>query len=198
MGEAGQQRLVAAHARVMFHIAGLRQPDDGLDEQVGLDLLSGPQRQLVVRPVDGAPRVKCHHPAPAQAGEFGPELRRRQPQGSEVVVDRQIDALEGTAHVVVVALLQEVSDTGVLAVRRAEDALGLRLAVGLPDVRYVERRQHHALGVAQRQAGAPTDRSRDGLRNIQRDRHGPERAVGQPHRFAHRLVVLPAQESAER
>lgn len=50
--------------------------------------------------------------------------------------------------------VEEVGDAGVLAAGGAEHRLGLRLAVGPPDVLHVEDGQHHALGVAQGQTVA--------------------------------------------
>ena len=48
-----QQRLIAAHPGVVIDIARLGHADDRMDQQVGLELAGGAQRQLVVSAVHG-------------------------------------------------------------------------------------------------------------------------------------------------
>jgi hypothetical protein len=65
-------------------------------------------------------------------------------------------------------------------------------------VRRLEDRERHALGVAQRQpAGGHRLRGELG-RHVERDRHRPQRAVGEAQRIAHRCVVVLGHETRER
>ncbi len=80
----------------------------------------------------------------------------------------------------------------------AEDELGLLVPIGPEELGDVERAQHHALGVAQRQAAADADLGRLVLGYVQGDGDGPQRAVGQAHALADALVVLLAEEAPQR
>ncbi len=80
-----------------------------------------------------------------------------------------------------------------------EDRLGLGLPIGLPDVFDVQHGQHHALGIAQGDlAAARLQRLGEIFGHIERDRHGPEHAAGQPHVAADAFVVGAIHESAQR
>ena len=73
------------------------------------------------------------------------------------------------------------------------------LAVGLPDVFHAEHGEHHALGVAQSDlAAAGRQFLGEIFRDIQRDRHGPKRAVGQPHVLTHAFIVGAVHEPTQR
>jgi hypothetical protein len=92
----------------------------------------------------------------------------------------------------------QVVDAWVLGVRRAEDLLGLGPPVGLVHVVDVQHGQHHALGIAQRELGADVQSGRGLGVDVERDRHGPQRAVRQPHVGAHALVLLLGHEPTQR
>jgi hypothetical protein len=67
-----EHRLVAADAGVVIDVPRPGHPHHRVDQQVRLGLPGGPQRQLLVRPVERIPRLERHHAAPAQAAELGP------------------------------------------------------------------------------------------------------------------------------
>ncbi len=73
---AGQERLIAAHARVVVDVAGLGHAHHRVDQQVGLDLLGGPERQLLMGPVHRVPGLEGNDPAPAEPGEVLAQLGR--------------------------------------------------------------------------------------------------------------------------
>ena len=126
MGVAVHDRLVAADPRVVVDVTRLGHADDGMDEEVGLHLLGRPQGELVVGTVQRVAGLEGDHPAPAQAGELGPQLRRRAAQRRVVVVGGQLDALQGAGQVVGVRPLEQVGDARMGGVGRPEDPLGLR------------------------------------------------------------------------
>ena len=63
----------------------------------------------------------------------------------------------------------------------AEDALGLHRLVRRPLVGDRHDGEDHALGVAQRNVLPRLDLGRESFRDVERDRHRPERAVREPH-----------------
>ena len=147
-----QQRLVAPDARVVVDVAGLRHPHDGMNEQARLDLLRRAQGQLLVGAVHGVAGLERHHPRPPQPREGVPQLGRGVPQLLVVVERHRVHALDASPDVRRRGALEEVGGAGVLAVGGAEHRLGLRLAVGAPEVLDMKDGEHHALGVAQGQA----------------------------------------------
>jgi hypothetical protein len=64
-----QHVLVAAHARVVIHVAGARHSDHGVNEQVRFRVARGTQRQLVVRTMHRIAGLERHHLAPSQLAE---------------------------------------------------------------------------------------------------------------------------------
>ena len=152
--EALEHRLVAAHAGVVVEVARLGHADDRMDEEIGLRLLGGGERQLAVRAVHRVAGLERHHPAPAAAGQLLPHLGRGEAQGPEVVMGGELQAFEAAGEGDPPLALVEVGDAGVLAVGGAEDRLGDGLAFALPGLLDFERREHDAFGVAQRQRRA--------------------------------------------
>ncbi len=116
----------------------------------------------------------------------------------EVVVHRELDGFDAATHVDRMGGVHQVVDGRVLRVRRAEHELGLTLPVGTPHVLDVEHGEHHALVVAQRHALAGCQLLGSGLRDVEGDRHRPQRAVGEPHRLADRVVLALGEEAAQR
>ena len=84
------------------------------------------------------------------------------------------------------------------AVEGAEDRLGGRRNVELPDVLDAQRGEQQSLGIAQRERRAGRQLRGQVRRDVEGHRHRPERAVGEPHRVAHRFVVGSAHEAGER
>ncbi len=198
VGIALQHPLVAAHAGVVVDVARLGHAHDRVDQQVGLELAGRPQGELEVGPVHRVAGLEGHHLPPAEPLEARPHLARRVTQADEVVVRRQLQALEAAADGDVVGALVEMRDPGMGAVEGAVDRLGLGLAVDRPDVLDGQRRQHDALGVAQRQPVAGGQSFGRLLGDVEGDRDGPQLAAGEPHLVAGRLEVGAAHEARER
>ena len=76
--------------------------------------------------------------------------------------------------------------------------LGFGLAIGLPDVFDFDHGEHHAFGIAEGDLVALLELVGEFLGDVERDRHRPERAVGEPHLVADRFVVGLAHEAGER
>ena len=126
------------------------------------------------------------------------ELRGRVAQVPERVVRRKLDALERAAHVDRMRLMHHVEDGGVLDAGGSEHRLGLGLLVRRPHVRDGHYGQHHALGVAERQAVAGLQAVGDLLGDVEHDRHRPQRAVRQAHVATDAVVVGLPEEALKR
>jgi hypothetical protein len=79
----------------------------------------------------------------------------------------------------------------------AEDHASLGRAVRSPDLLDVQNSQQGTLWVAQGKRPV-TKVADDGFRHVKHDRDRPERAVGEPHGGAGRLVVGSAEEPLQR
>jgi hypothetical protein len=79
----------------------------------------------------------------------------------------------------------------------AEDHASLGRAVRSPDLLDVQNSQQGTLWVAQGKRPV-TEVADDGFRHVKHDRDRPERAVGEPHGGADRLVVGSAEEPLQR
>ena len=88
LGIGLQQVLVAAHAREVVDVAGLRHADDGMDQQVRFDVLRRAERELLVRAVHRIARLERHDPAPAELLKAIAKLLRSIAQVLEIVVNR--------------------------------------------------------------------------------------------------------------
>ena len=117
-GVVGEDRLVAAHPGVVVDVARLGHPHHRVDEQVGADLGRGPHGQLDVGAVHRVAGLEGDDLGPAQLGELGAELRRGPAQVGEVVVDGQLEALDGPADVPGVAPVEQIADAGVARIGR--------------------------------------------------------------------------------
>ena len=86
LGIGLDQVLVAAHAREVIDVAGLRHADDGMDQQVRLDLLRRAERELLVRAVHRIARLERDDAAPAELLKAIAQLLRSVAQVLEIVV----------------------------------------------------------------------------------------------------------------
>ena len=197
---AVQQRLVAAHPRVVIDVPRLGHPHDGVDQQVRLRLLGRAQGQLLVGAVHRVAGLEGDHLRPTQLAELRPELGRTVPQQPVVVVRDGRDARHPSAHVAGAHRVQQMRHARVLGVRGAEHRLGLRLTVRPPHVLDRQCGDHDALLVAQGEARAWGELAGEVLRDVQRDRDRPQRAalVREPHLRADPLVVGARHETGER
>ena len=89
-GNFDSSNLIAAHARVVVHVARLGHAHYGMDQQVGLDLLGGAEGEFHVRAVHGIAGLEGDHTPPAQAGKFGAQFGRSQTQSAKIVVRRDL------------------------------------------------------------------------------------------------------------
>ena len=173
-----RQKLVAADAREVVHVAGLCHAHRGVKQKIGFNLLGRAERKFLVRAMHGIARLEGNDPAPAQARELRTQLRRGQAQGTEIVVGRTLQALEGPPHIPGIRLVDSIVGAGMRLAGGAEHALGFGGTIGLPYVLDVQNREHHALAVAQRNLAA-AGRQRLGklFGDVERDRHRPQNAA---------------------
>ena len=69
-----EHRFVAAHAGKMIDVAGLCEPNNGVDQQVGLRFAGRTERQFLVGAVQGVAGLKGHNLAPAHFAEIGAQF----------------------------------------------------------------------------------------------------------------------------
>ena len=172
------QGAVAADARVVVDVAGLGDADDRVDQEPAADLLGRALGQLFVGAVQRVAGLEGDHLRPAERLEVLAKLGGGPPQLGEIVVGRGPQHLEPAGRVMA-RLAVEIGDRGMLGVGRAVGAPGLGLLVELVDLLDVQEGEEVAVDVAERQRLPLGDAVAGGHR--QRDRQGPERAVGQPH-----------------
>src|SRR5438876_11546065 len=93
-------------------------------------------------------------PAPAQTREFGPEFSGSKPQSADVIMRRHLKALDAAADIPRVGLVHYKVRAGMRLAGAVEDRLGFSFAIRLPDVLDVQRGQHDAFGIPQRDLAA--------------------------------------------
>src|SRR3954451_14465367 len=108
----------------MVDIARLRHADDGMDEQVSSLFLRGTERKLVMRTVHRIAGLEGDDLRPASLAEFFTKLLRRAAERLVIVVDRELQALDGAADVDRLTLVHQIVDGWVRGVFCAEDLLG--------------------------------------------------------------------------
>ena len=136
---------------------------------------------------------------PAALGEFFAELGRRVAERFVVVVQRQLQALDLAADVDRLALVHQVVDGRVRRCRwcrrRASASLsrsGSQMSSTLMTASITPSASRRATVVARLELLG------EFLGDVERDRHRPERAVGEAHLVADRFVVGLAHEAGQR
>ena len=195
---AVEQCHVAAHASGVVDIAGLGHPHHRVDEQLASDLASRAPGELQVGAVHGIASLERDDATPAGLDELGTQLCRSPAEVLEVVVCRRHDALEPAPDAGPVGRLQQLVDTRVLRAPRAVDGLRLETSIGPPDGLHPQRRQHHALGVAQRQEVVDPQPAGDVVIDVEGDGNRPQGPVGQAHGGTDGVVVRRAHEAGQR
>ena len=71
-----QQSLIATDAREVIDVAKLCHPNRGMEQLVSFNLFRRAESQFHVRAMHGITRLKCHHTAPTDPGEFDPQFSR--------------------------------------------------------------------------------------------------------------------------
>src|SRR5207253_2474913 len=124
------ERLVAAEAHVGRQVVLLRLADERVDEQA-LDQLERAFLDVLVRAVDGVPRLEADHRAPAALGESGARLGGIEAKLLEAGERRPRDQLDapGEQHL---AAPPQVGDAGMARVFGAVDQP--RLLAAIPPV----------------------------------------------------------------
>ena len=173
-----EQRPVTPHAGVVIDVARLGQPHDGMDEEPGIGVARRPEGQLLVGPVHRVAGLEGDHPIPPRCRELRPQLGGREPQAAEVVMGRELDALHPSADAPRMGG-QHLSHPRVFGAARAVDAGRLGPAVGSVQLVDVDHREHHALGIAQREPVSLGQRPGQLLGDVEGDGDRPQRAVGE-------------------
>ena len=170
-----------------------------MDEEAGFDLLRGAEGEFDMRAVHRVTSLEGDDAAPALVRKIGAKLGGCLTQGLEVVVARELEALEPAADVPGIASVHQIGDAGMGDACAVKDGFAFSPTIGLPDVLHVQNGDHDALGVAQRDLGATgLEGLGEGLRNIKGDRHRPKKAAAQSHIAADALVIGLVHEAGER
>ena len=96
---ARHDALVAADPGVVVDVAGLRETHDRMDQQIGLHLFGGAERELEVRAMQRVARLEGDDLAPPQQREVLAQLRGRVPEIAVVVVQRRLQAFDLAADI---------------------------------------------------------------------------------------------------
>ena len=193
-----QHRLIAAHPGEVIDIARFRHADDGVDQQVRHRLAGGAEGQFLMRAVQRVAGLEGDDLLPAKLAEIGAQLVRRVAAGLEVVMHRLLDAGDRTAQIDRARGVVQVIHRRMGQIVGAEDLFGLARLVRHPFVGDRQDRQDHPFLIAQRDVLPRRDAFGEFLVHVERDRHRPERAIGQTHVVDDALVIGFAQEALER
>ena len=170
-----------------------------MKQKAGFDLARGAKRQFHVRAMHRVTRLEPDDPAPAQADELRAQIRRCEPKGPEIVMGGQLQTFHASTHVPAMSPVQKIIDTGMHCAGASQNSLRFGLAIRLPDILHIQYREHHTLGIPQRDLAAPRfERFRKRLRHIKRNRDRPNEAVAQFHLMADALVSVAIHETAQR
>ena len=145
-----------------------------MNQEAGFHLLGGAEGKFLVGAVHGIARLEGDDASPSQAGELGAEFGWSQAQRTEIIVRGSLSALDASAHIPGIRLVDRVIRARMGFAGAVEYRLGLGLPVGLPDVLDMQHCQHYSLGIAQGDfAAARLQRLGELFAHVERDRHGP-------------------------
>ncbi|OIQ66300.1 hypothetical protein GALL_521330 [mine drainage metagenome] len=182
----------------MVDVAGFGHADHRVDQQVGLRLTRGAERQFLVGAVQRVARLERDDATPAELAEIGAQLVGRVAAAFEVIVHGLLDAGDRAAKVNLACGVVQVVH------RRMGDVIGtkhfvrLKILVGHPFVADRQDGKDDAFGIAQRDVLTRLDAFGECLGHIKGDRHWPDLARGEVHVIDDRVVVRLGQETLQR
>ena len=178
----------------MIDVAGLGQPDHGVDHQHPVHRLGGALGEFLVNPVQGISGLERNHVFPPERLEPGPGLGRVQPQVCEVMVHGKLDDLDRSRQVERCPA-GHLGNHGVLGIRGAEHLAGDLVCGPLVDV--LDRHGGEKVVVRAAQGDLFVQRHPGGRLGRQRDGYGEQPPVGEPHVIDHAAVVIPPHEAVQ-
>ena len=193
-----QDRLIAADAGEVVDVARLGHADDGVDQQVRLGLTRGAEGQFLVRAVQWVPGLEGHDLAPAQLAEQRAQFVRRVAAGLEVIMHRLLDAGDRATQIDLACRVVQVVHRRMGQIVGPKDLGRLIRLVGAPLVADRQDRQDHAFLIAQGDVLTGGDLFGKGFVHVQRDRHRPQRAIGQAHVLHHAVIIRLPHEPLQR
>ena len=112
---------------------------------------------------------------------------------------RHLNAFHAPAHVPRMSFVEQVIHAGMNLAGGLKNRMGFVLLVWLPNFIHVQDGEHHAFSVAQRNFGATGFESfRKLFCDVERDRHRPNHAAGEPHVLTDALVLGAGHEATQR
>ena len=193
-----QHRLVAAHAGEVVDIARLGHAHDRMDQKVGLSFPRGAEGQFLMRAVQRIARLEGDDLAPAELADIGAKLIRRVAARLEIIMDRLLDAGDRAAEIDRAGIVVKIVHRRMGEIIRAEDFLRLLRLVRRPFVGDRHDGEDDPLLIAQRDVLIRADAFSEFLGDVERDRHRPERAVGEAHIVDDGVIVSLRQEPFQR
>ncbi len=142
--------------------------------------------------------LEGHDLAPTQLAEIGAQLVRRVAAGAEVVMHRLLDAHNRATQIDLTRSVVQVVHRRMGQIVSTKHLFGFAGFVRHPVVGHGHGGEDHAFLIAQRDVLPFFKAGGEGFRHVQRDRHRPERAIGQAHVFHHAIVVFLGQEAFQR
>ena len=134
------QQLITADPSEIIHIARFRHSHYGMNQEIGLHLLSSAKSQFLMCSMYGIAGLESDDSPPAQAREFSAQFGRTHPQGTEVVVRWYLDTFDASSHIPGMRLVHDVVRAGMSLACAIEDRFRFGLAVGLPDFFHMQHR----------------------------------------------------------
>ncbi len=151
-----------------------------------------------MRAVQRVPGLKRHNLAPAQLAEIGAQLIGRVAAGAEIIMYGLLDAGHRTAKIDLARLVVQVIHSWVRVIISTKNHLGFAGLVGNPTVGHRHGAKNDTFLITQCNVLAQFQFLGETLAHVQRDRHRPERAIGQPQVLHDADVIGLAQETLQR
>ena len=168
-----------------------------MDQQVGLCLARGAERQFLVGAVQWVARLKSHDLAPAHLAEIGAQLIWRVTAAAEVVVHRLLDAGDGPAQIDFARLVVQIVHGWVRAVVVAKHHLGFVCFVWFPPVGNGHGCKDHTFLITQGDILTDLQCFGELLIYVQRDRNGPQVAIGGAHSVDDAIIISLSEKALE-
>ncbi len=170
-----------------------------MNEKIGFDLLGGAHGEFDMGAVHRIAGLEGDDARPSQTAEFSAQFGGRKTQGAKIIMRGWLDSLDGAAHIPRVRLVDGVVGAGMSSAGRIKNLLGFFGAIRLPDIANVKHGNHNAFAIAKRDfARAGCQLLGEFFGHVERDGHGPERAVGEPHVLADAFIIFAVHEAAQR
>ncbi len=189
--------LVGPRPGIMVEITGLRHPDDGEEEEIGLGLSHGKKCHFKLRTVNGVTGLEAYDPVPAELCVDSAQFQRCDSLLPEIEMQRQAHHFQSPAQVAFSSPIKQIANTGMTPVKGPVNLPGLFFAFNGPDIFDVQDGQEKSFRVPEANGLACFQMSRQRFRNIQTDGDGPDPVILQTHPVQHAFVIRLVQKALQ-